>query len=69
MNLIKNIIPIIHQIVECEKQINQLYLSSIKQIYELANDNSLLTGHMRAVENIFIVLKHLVTLLKLQPLV
>ena len=48
-----SIIAIIHEIIDCEKDLNKLYLTSIEQIYRLANENKIMKGYMRCLENIF----------------
>lgn len=48
-----DVISIIHSVNEKELKINDLYITSIENLYELANNQKLLMGHFRAIENIF----------------
>jgi uncharacterized protein Yka (UPF0111/DUF47 family) len=50
----QDVIPIIHNIIEKQAKINDIYFTSIENLYELANNQKLLMGHFRAIENIFI---------------
>ncbi len=54
-----DVISSIHDIVESESQINDLYFTCTEQLYQLANENSILLGHFRAIENIFISLERI----------
>jgi len=49
-----DVISIIHNIIEKESKINDMYFTAIENLYELANNQKLLMGHFRAIENIFI---------------
>lgn len=49
----QDVISIIHTINEKELKINDIYFTSIENLYELANNQKLLMGHFRAIEHIF----------------
>ena len=49
----QNIISIIHQVIELKHKSHQHYISSIKEIYVMANSGKLLIGNCIAIENIF----------------
>lgn len=53
------LISTIHSLTSNEKIINAMYLESIEQVYALANENKIMKGHMRALENMYLSLETL----------
>jgi uncharacterized protein Yka (UPF0111/DUF47 family) len=48
----KNVLKTIHRIVELESDIDRIRMESIEILYKLGNENRLLLGNFRAIENI-----------------
>jgi uncharacterized protein Yka (UPF0111/DUF47 family) len=49
----KNVLKTIHKIVELETAIDHMRIEAIERLYKLGNENKLLMGNFRAIENIF----------------